>query len=322
MLFYFSKENEMETGERWTIGEVIRKLRMEQGISGQQLCRGLCSAPTFSRIEADEREAEIMMLEVILGRLGYPPDKFEIYAGKKEFILYDLRTKMRICQEKKKDHELEECIELYQKMQEGILSKLEEQFLFRMKGFLEWDRGNVKQGIDYIEQAITIIIPEGWKEKLNQYILSSEELELLDALAEMYIQQKWFDKAYILLHELYLYLEQSYERKLQKIKIYARVSYQMALVLIKFQKIETAYITCKNTLKLLSEAGSLHQIPELWECMGNCIEIFAEKNFALKEQGIACFQRSYYLYLVKNQVEEAKKIKIHLEEEYQWECIK
>lgn len=312
----------MEIGDKWTLGEVIKKLRTEQGISGQKLCRGLCSVATFSRIEADEREVEIMMLEVIFGRLGYHPDKFEIYTGKKEFDLYDLRIEMRICQEKKKDKELKEYIEIYRKLQEGVLSRLEEQFLFWMQGSLKWKEGKLEQAIHDIELAIEITIPERQKGGLERYILSSEELELLDMLAEMYIQQEGYDKARVLLQQVYRYLEQNHEEKLQKIKIYTKVAYQMAFVLIKCKEVEEAYMICKNTLGLLSERGSLQQLPELWECMGKCMEIFAEKNPNLQEKAIAYFQRSYYLYLVKEQRKEAEKIKKYLEEKYQWECIK
>lgn len=55
----------------FTIGSIIKQLREEQGISGVQLSRGLCSPATLSRIEADEREMSLIFSGMLFGRLGY-----------------------------------------------------------------------------------------------------------------------------------------------------------------------------------------------------------------------------------------------------------
>ena len=93
----------MNANETWTIGDVVQKIRTEQGISMQNLSRGICSVATLSRIEADERDMDMMMAETIFGRLGYSPDKFEIYTGPEELERYNLRERM---QKEKEDGEV------------------------------------------------------------------------------------------------------------------------------------------------------------------------------------------------------------------------
>ena len=57
--------------DMWTIGDIVKMLREEQEISGAELSYGLCSMPTLSRIEADEREMNVIFSMVLFGRLGF-----------------------------------------------------------------------------------------------------------------------------------------------------------------------------------------------------------------------------------------------------------
>ena len=96
----------MECGERvkgkyiytediWTIGNIIKMLRDEQEVTGAQLSYGLCSPTTLSRIEASEREMNVIFSMVLFGRLGYHPDKFELYGSKEEYAQYEQREFMQ-----------------------------------------------------------------------------------------------------------------------------------------------------------------------------------------------------------------------------------
>ena len=67
-----------EEQQQWTVGDIIRKMREEAKIGLEQLSRGLCSVATLSRIEAGEREMDLLLAWRIFQRLGYKIDKYEL----------------------------------------------------------------------------------------------------------------------------------------------------------------------------------------------------------------------------------------------------
>lgn len=77
-----------------TLGSLIRELRMEQKISQQALCYGLCSKSKLSKIENNTLQPSVILAETLLQRLGISDRAFTFYGDDKEAILHDIRIKI------------------------------------------------------------------------------------------------------------------------------------------------------------------------------------------------------------------------------------
>lgn len=54
----------------YSLGCYIKLLREEQGISCEELCRGLCNRSTLYRIESGEQQPSLFVASQLLQRLG------------------------------------------------------------------------------------------------------------------------------------------------------------------------------------------------------------------------------------------------------------
>ncbi len=77
------------------IGAVIRRRRLELGLSQEDLADGVCSVTTLSRIENGERMPTHSHVEILLQRLGYSDLMFQSFLNEEDFIAHDLKFKIR-----------------------------------------------------------------------------------------------------------------------------------------------------------------------------------------------------------------------------------
>lgn len=74
-----------------TTGTLIRELRIEQNISQQTLCQGLCSKSKLSKIENGTLQPDIALAQSLLQRLGISDAIFTFYGNAHESKLQNLR---------------------------------------------------------------------------------------------------------------------------------------------------------------------------------------------------------------------------------------
>lgn len=67
-----------------SLGNLIRMLRKEQGISQGELSKGLCSVANLSKIDLGEREPGQMLFEALITRLGKDSTKWELLLPEEE----------------------------------------------------------------------------------------------------------------------------------------------------------------------------------------------------------------------------------------------
>ncbi len=72
-------------------GEFIANLRKERGISQEQLSEGLCSPSMLCKFENGEREAEKLLQNRFLTRLGAVPENYENFLFYEEYCHWEKR---------------------------------------------------------------------------------------------------------------------------------------------------------------------------------------------------------------------------------------
>ena len=311
----------MDKLETWTIGEIIKKLREEQKVTLHQLCRGICSPATLSRIEEHDRDMEFIMATVLFERLGYTLDKFECYGSKEEFDQYEKRLLIQSHKENGEIEFMEKELKEYVQMIGDKKNALQEQFIAYMKGFLYYESGENAKACACMENAVEKSIPN-WNESWStRILLSASELDMLVLLANIYERMENKEKATVIRWEILHDLSKKRECKGQIANIYTEVICQQIPYLIDEGRFQESIYWCDQGIQLLSEISRMYHLSDLLYWKARTLEAMMKDGQATAKQVVLTYQEAYYIHLLCEKEEEAEKIKKHLETNYQWKPI-
>lgn len=312
----------------WTIGSIVKQLREEQGISGIQLSCGLCSPATLSRIEAGEREMSLLFADILFSRLGYHPDKFELYGSNEEYAQYEQQaTIWRLKTQQEYDQISLELVK-YRKEWGALIEKelLQQQFVDSIQGFLcahKNDGIDCKQGIELLEKAISLTAPE-WNGKwYEDSVVSETELDILGMLADAYEISGNRQEAFRIRRNIYTYLEKKSANRVQMLQLYTDVICKIVPEVLNQNNLGQALEMCEQGLNALSKRGRLYHWPDFLYWKARCLEELYRIGKVEKDAVIAIYVRAYYIYRLLGNEDMANKTKAHLDqEEPEWEFIR
>ena len=309
--------------QKGNIGYLIKKMREKQGISQSELCRGLCSNVALYRIENGERDVEISLAARFFQRLGYSSDKFELYGGAEEFQRYEMQQTIRLHREKHQFGQMEELLNVYEKMYSEERSGVGLQFLLSNRGVLEIQKKNYSAGISLMEHAISCTVPDWEKESWSQWILGEDELDLFVFLADAHEDKGEKEAAFQIREGILKYLDQKRVSKEQVVKLYTRTICGMTPYLLEEGHNRKCLSLCECGLTILAETKWLSCWPELLYWKGKSQEALwkSGEEKIEEKQIIGSFQRAYYIFRLLNNPEMAEKTKECLEV-YGWESIR
>lgn len=154
------------------VGNALLHFREKENISQIQLCEGICSVATLSRIEKGGREFDSLISETLLSRLGKTANRFEFVLNEEDYYLYEIREQI---EKNIKERQLEKAQKLLDEYKKKMPKNqiLHQQFLtFYKTKLLELKHSffnEIKQG--YYE-TINMTRPD-FKNKSEDMILYS-----------------------------------------------------------------------------------------------------------------------------------------------------
>lgn len=308
--------------QQWTVGDIVRRMREEAKIGLEQLSRGLCSVATLSRIEAGEREMELLLAWRIFQRLGYKIDKYELYATEEELQQWEQRSQMEelVCRE---DTERLACaIQTYRQQWGKRVEEnpLQRQFLAYMQGLLDMQKGDFQEAKELLEAAAEEIVPS-LEETVGNAALGEMELEILHALSDIYEHMGEVEKS----EKLREMLLENIGREKKRVKIYLKLYTELfckhARNMMETKGSARTLNAAETCLQILQEEKKTCCLPELLHIQAKCLEDLFQKKGEVKEVMLKSWQKAYYIYRLYEKQEEAEKIRKYLEEIYQWDCI-
>lgn len=220
--------------EAYRIGEIIREERIRKRISQEELCFGICSVATLSRIENSAQNPSFKVREALLERLGHSTENLVIYAEDNEIRKHRLEDEIRagIVHWQEIDGLLERYGELI--AVRGTEDRLEEQFYkmaeaiqaFYTKAW-EWERIR-----EQLTEALQITMPgyqPGQIEGIR--LLTATELQILNNIALTYAKEEENEKAIHILQFLVYYLEKDRLNVESPGKYYPVLLYNLVVIL-------------------------------------------------------------------------------------------
>ena len=284
------------------IGETIYQKRLEQGMTQEKLCEGLCDPSTLSRIESGKQAPCRNVAKVLLLRLNVPPDRYYTYLTASEAEAEALQTEIDSCAsrfrqslgEKRRQARLD-ALERLDKLETITEAgdNITRQYILAARASLGTESGpyGFKTKLDMLLKAIRLTVPGFDAEALAGRLYSIDEAEIISQIAGAYSDAGQHEKAAGLFNQLLTYVRERDQdvthpsRQLSP----ATLNYARELCLAgRYQEaLETAELgrqTCLNY-------GFCQALPGLLAVMAECRCALGDR-----EQGRELFCQAYYLY--------------------------
>ena len=308
--------------QQWTVGDIVRRMREEAKIGLEKLSRGLCSVATLSRIEAGEREMDLLLAWRIFQRLGYKIDKYELYATEEELQQWEQRSQMEELASREDTERLACAIQTYRQQWGKRVEEnpLQRQFLAYMQGLLDMQKGDFQEAKELLEAAAEEIVPSR-EQMVGNAALGEMELEILHALSDIYEHMGEVEKS----EKFREMLLENIGREKKRVKIYLKLYTELfckhARNMMETKGSVRTLNAAETCLQILQEEKKTCCLPELLHIQAKCLEDLFQKKGETKEVMLKSWQKAYYIYRLYEKPEEAEKIRKYLEEIYQWDCI-
>lgn len=315
-----AKEIDMENNK---IGSAILYFRETYRISQTKLCKGLCSVATLSRIEAGERDADSLLLETLLERLGKTPNQFELILTDIDYVLYQNREEIKKQIEDKNYGAARTLLKKYEKIA-ASKGNVHMQFIITSKAFLnELHGGAIEETIKLLMKAITYTVPDFKTNQIKDYYLSNSELNIIIDIIQRMISVEMTERAKEILDQVLKYLD-LHNLMEENTRLYPKVAVIASKLYMQEQNLKLALEMCNTGLEKSKGSRKMDYLGEL-----SFIKAQATENF-LKEEGkwvnsqnecLKLYLHAYYIFYFCDESTKADYIKKYLQEEYKWAGI-
>lgn len=290
--------------------ELIRQLRIEKGLTQEQLAEGICSPVTISRIENGTQQPSNRVLELLLDRLGN--DLFHTLGT------IVLRTDVR--ELKNKEKEIMHYIASGKtKEAENLLSKANEKTIalpsqqqrtkYMEALLLQQNGGDNKEIQNLLEEALALTKPNFDRSDFRNIILTSQEMQIINFLSIILWEQGEYRQAIKMSFELSDSMERKKSSMLEQRQLYVCVLTNQIQFLESERRYEEAYEICIKAEKICKDTDYMSLFPEIQFSKAKLL--FALDKFSESELII----KSIYPYLLlvgKNIV--AEKVRLFASE--------
>ncbi len=161
------------------IGSMIQNMRTEKStITRKKLAYGLCSEQTLFGIETGQCDADVLLLDILMQRMGESPDKFEMILNAEMYNMVRLRDlwEKSILRGKRRLAEL--ILREYPSR-----TNVDQMYRNRMKASMLYHMDRNLAGVSqYLQNAIFITLPGFTYDRMESYLISAVEMENLLAL--------------------------------------------------------------------------------------------------------------------------------------------
>lgn len=237
----------------YSIGELIKSLRLQKGITQEQLCRGICSTVTLSRIESGRQVVGKNNFTAIMQRLGLNAENyFSDFVEAEEFdFLMKKKQVFNLIYEKEyeKAKLLLDDISGDSRFQEG----LNRQFLLLHSSIIKMRGENLTESeysaiLNDLHTAIKLSIPQYKENEVNNYLLTSQEIEIIVNIGTIYKKTGRISEAVDLMYRLKETIEKNKIDFDEKAKSYILVLFNLSNYLGQSGKHEEVIKICDTAI--------------------------------------------------------------------------
>lgn len=239
------------------VGEIIRKKRIEIGLTQEELCEGICDPVTVSRIENLKQPPSRSTADALLQRLGVSDSRysFAFYGGIRDDTKEDIERARQI-------QRLQESVEHFCETEtevtaagrekllkiltelkplEGLGDPVEKQRVLMVKVRVqERLNGALTERIRLLEKAIRLTVPGFQGHHLGAGVYGYDEMDMIRRLGLAYSESGQTGRAVQLLSQLYDHAAARAENINRPGRVISPIAHSYALALMRNQKPQQA----------------------------------------------------------------------------------
>lgn len=258
--------------KKTVLGSIIYDLRTERKYSRKQVSKGLCSEQMLAKIEKDEVDADKLLLEQIIYRLGKSMDNLEIILSDKEYEQITARDNIEQLIWKKDKQELDKCLSEYEKNMPKNNAQL--MYIKRTEAYINMEiYKDYEKSEHLIKEAIQLTLPGISYQNMTGYLISKMELENILVLAYIYILKEDIAKAKLWLDSCRNYINDMFSEGVDKAQLNSKLAWISSILYIKAEDYISAYKVCENAINDLRVYVVLHFMLPLLEQIVKCCEM-------------------------------------------------
>lgn len=292
------------------IGEVIKKKRLQLGLSQIELCGGICDISTMSRIETGKQTPAKNKLALLLERLDLPSERYFALVSQQEADIQNLQTEIIFCHARKDPKAgLEKLAALEAIVEED--DHITQQFILRNKaGMGYWENGEIKpytqeQTLELLYEAIRLTVPGFSIENFEAGRYGVEEIKIINQIGLCYYDMGDNKNAVSIYRPLLHYIKNTFCNLEQAHLLDLLVSYNYGLALYMEKEYEAAL-----EIAQAARRSCIHS-NRYTTCFGGVLYLISHSLYKLGriEECRQYFYQAYYVYMALEDFKDAQMIK-------------
>ena len=248
----------------YLVGDMIYENRVVRGYSQEELCFGICSTSSLSRIENNLQVPGKKLFDALMQRLGVSEAVYGRFISREEMELFRLKQELIW---KLENLDFEHLDALTEEMERRIHGRndLDRQYLLFVKAsILKNRKGAAAEVLCLLLDALHIKMP-GFAAAchLKKRLLTFDEITILNGIALAYAELGEREQELNLLLELKLYLESHQIDEEEKARKYPMILYNLSLALGSGRRYQEAYELCGEGVDYCISHNKLAVLPFL-----------------------------------------------------------
>ncbi len=280
----------------YNIGEFIKEKRERMGVTQEELCQGICSLPTMSRIESGARMPKRETIIQIFQRLGIPAEMYPNYTTKADlevlYLVYQVRQSYNI-------NDMATAKELFSKLN-GEYDNLpvpDKQFCRLFETVIKMNSGELAnaQVLPELEDIMKMSCPNYNIDRLPR-LMTFEEINVLNNIAICYAKMDKMDVAI----NIYYSIVGTYKLGVSNIEDSLRTSPTIHYNLSKYLGLSGRYDECiricEDGIRYIKLSGNYRNYPSI---MYNLAWVLVRRNSkGDMERAESVLKKAYYTSVI------------------------
>ena len=285
-----------------SLGEYIKRERLRQGITQEQLCEGICEPITISRMENGKQTPSYERIRAFLHRLGLPDDRYFALLSPTEMEIRTLQDEIRA-----------DSIRFYRATAEDRVA-IREEGLKKLEALENLAEANDRiihqhvliakitfgkpdgpytpeEKLDILLEALRTTVPNLDLEEINLGLYTLEETTLLNKIATAYAEMGQPKKAIDIYRQLLKYVQKHYSKMSRYAGKVALIAHNYTRELFEVGRYDDAIEIAELGRKACTEYGHYQFLPGLLDIMGGCYFYKGDH-----EQCKEYYRCAYYIY--------------------------
>ena len=298
--------------EDYLIGDLVRRLRKQRGLTQEELADGILSKTNLSRLETGGQLPRKDTLEAILQRLGFNShDNYNYFLNEREFEISKKSNDLLSLLANNRNQEADALINelsLLPEFKNGIKA----QFLLLCRAVVMVNlRLNNDELREIVLKALKITFPSFSEKYISKYFLSDQEVRLVNILSITYLNENKVDKAIEILEKLKEALDSAKIDDKQRSELYTLILYNLS----KYYGLSKRYIEsikiCDFGRELCLKTNKMRHLPGLIYNKAYCLY-----EIGYRDECIPLLYQAYYGYIMLGDRLRRDIIKNHAKEKH------